>query len=58
MRTDDVLLAPWGDLRHNLRAGVGKVGDVFHHGKPDSFVYDPMNPVTSYGGNVCCTGGG
>jgi putative CocE/NonD family hydrolase len=24
--------------------------------KPDSFVYDPMNPVPSYGGNVCCTG--
>jgi hypothetical protein len=23
---------------------------------PDSFTYDPMNPVTSYGGNVCCTG--
>jgi len=23
---------------------------------PDSFVYDPANPVTSYGGNVCCTG--
>ncbi|MBO3116957.1 CocE/NonD family hydrolase [Winogradskyella sp. DF17] len=23
---------------------------------PDSFVYDPMNPVKSYGGNVCCTG--
>ena len=22
----------------------------------DSFIYDPMNPVTSYGGNVCCTG--
>jgi putative CocE/NonD family hydrolase len=22
----------------------------------DSFVYDPMNPVPSYGGNVCCTG--
>lgn len=22
----------------------------------DSFEYDPMNPVTSYGGNVCCTG--
>ena len=22
----------------------------------DSFSYDPMNPVTSYGGNVCCTG--
>jgi putative CocE/NonD family hydrolase len=22
----------------------------------DSFVYDPMNAVPSYGGNVCCTG--
>jgi uncharacterized protein len=24
--------------------------------RPDSFTYDPMNPVSSYGGNVCCTG--
>jgi putative CocE/NonD family hydrolase len=24
--------------------------------QPDAFTYDPMNPVTSYGGNVCCTG--
>jgi putative CocE/NonD family hydrolase len=24
--------------------------------KPDSFTYDPMNPVTSYGGNACCMG--
>ena len=23
---------------------------------PDRYVYDPMNPVMSYGGNVCCTG--
>jgi putative CocE/NonD family hydrolase len=23
---------------------------------PDSFAYDPMDPVPSYGGNVCCTG--
>jgi len=23
---------------------------------PDSFTYDPAKPVTSYGGNVCCTG--
>lgn len=22
----------------------------------DSVIYDPMNPVPSYGGNVCCTG--
>jgi len=25
-------------------------------GKPDEFAYDPMNPVPSLGGNVCCTG--
>jgi putative CocE/NonD family hydrolase len=25
-------------------------------GAVDAFTYDPMNPVTSYGGNVCCTG--
>jgi len=24
--------------------------------KSDGFSYDPMNPVPSYGGNVCCTG--
>jgi len=24
--------------------------------QPDRFVYDPMDPVPSYGGNVCCTG--
>lgn len=24
--------------------------------KSDTFVYDPINPVPSYGGNVCCTG--
>jgi len=24
--------------------------------RPDNFTYDPMNPVSSYGGNVCCTG--
>lgn len=23
---------------------------------PDTFLYDPMEPVPSYGGNVCCTG--
>ena len=23
----------------------------------DAFSYDPMDPVVSYGGNVCCTGG-
>jgi len=24
--------------------------------RPDTFWYDPLNPVTSHGGNVCCTG--
>jgi hypothetical protein len=24
--------------------------------RPDSFTYDPANPVLSHGGNVCCTG--
>lgn len=24
--------------------------------RPDLFSYDPADPVTSYGGNVCCTG--
>jgi len=24
--------------------------------RPDRFTYDPMNPVLSWGGNVCCTG--
>ena len=24
--------------------------------QPDNYLYDPMNPVKSYGGNVCCTG--
>jgi uncharacterized protein len=24
--------------------------------QPDHYAYDPLNPVPSYGGNVCCTG--
>jgi putative CocE/NonD family hydrolase len=24
--------------------------------KPDGFIYDPREPVSSFGGNVCCTG--
>jgi hypothetical protein len=44
----------------------GKANSLFGDGRlvttmpggdpPDQFVYDPMNPVPSYGGNVCCTG--
>jgi predicted acyl esterase len=44
----------------------GKANSLFGDGRlavgppetdaPDSFSYDPMNPVMSHGGNVCCTG--
>lgn len=44
----------------------GKANSMYGDGKltstapkkdaPDTYVYDPLNPVPSYGGNVCCTG--
>jgi uncharacterized protein len=47
-------------------ASAGKANTLYGDGtlttaapdtdRPDSFTYDPMNPVLSYGGNVCCTG--
>jgi predicted acyl esterase len=47
-------------------AGGGKANSLMGDGvlaaaaqpadNPDSFYYDPMNAVPSYGGNVCCTG--
>jgi hypothetical protein len=41
----------------NSRFGDGRlVEKVPGKDNPDSYVYDPMNPVPSYGGNVCCTG--
>ncbi len=42
----------------NTRFGDGKLtATPDQSGKrSDSFYYDPMNPVTSYGGGVCCTG--
>jgi putative CocE/NonD family hydrolase len=30
--------------------------DQSENDNSDTFVYNPMNPVPSYGGNVCCTG--
>ena len=30
--------------------------DATKKDKPDLFAYDPMKPVNSYGGNVCCQG--
>jgi len=41
----------------NTLNGDGKLVSMPHaNNQPDSFEYDPMNPVSSYGGNVCCTG--
>ncbi|HMF76385.1 MAG TPA: CocE/NonD family hydrolase, partial [Bryobacteraceae bacterium] len=41
----------------NTLYGDGKLmPDQAAEDKPDGLVYDPMNPVPSYGGNVCCEG--
>jgi uncharacterized protein len=41
----------------NTGAGDGKlVSEPPSTDMPDTFTYDPMSPVPSYGGNVCCTG--
>jgi len=48
-------------LNSNGEADSGKLNGKLSEKKaskdaPDSFAYDPMNPVGSLGGNVCCTG--
>ena len=45
-----------GGKANSLNGDGSLVGAVPGSDNPDSFVYDPMNPVPSYGGNVCCTG--
>ncbi len=41
----------------NTGAGDGALGtSPPGNDAPDKFSYDPMSPVPSYGGNVCCTG--
>jgi hypothetical protein len=41
----------------NTAGGDGVLGEAPPAAdNPDKFDYDPMNPVPSYGGNVCCTG--
>lgn len=43
--------------RANSLYGDGKLSSTAPKlDAPDGFTYDPMNPVPSYGGNVCCTG--
>ncbi len=41
---------------NSLNGDGGLAGAAPDADHADSFVYDPMNPVPSYGGNVCCTG--
>jgi putative CocE/NonD family hydrolase len=43
--------------RANTLNGDGRLVNVAPRAdQPDRFSYDPMDPVPSYGGNVCCTG--
>ncbi len=43
--------------RANTRTGDGRlVAARPRAAARDTFTYDPMHPVPSYGGNVCCTG--
>ncbi|MEM6397931.1 MAG: CocE/NonD family hydrolase [Bacteroidota bacterium] len=45
------------DGQANTMYGNGRlVSKVPTQDQSDHYVYDPMNPVNSYGGNVCCTG--
>jgi putative CocE/NonD family hydrolase len=46
------------DGHANSRRGDGRLSTTQPGAQdnPDSFIYDPMNPVPSHGGNVCCTG--
>ena len=41
---------------NSLNGDGGLLGAAPTADAPDKFDYDPMNPVPSYGGNVCCTG--
>jgi putative CocE/NonD family hydrolase len=52
-----VTLFLWSGGQANSLFGDGALGSAAPVAdKPDGFTYDPMNPVPSYGGNVCCTG--
>jgi uncharacterized protein len=46
------------DGQANTVSGTGTLSTAKPKAKdnPDGFTYDPMNPVPSHGGNVCCTG--
>jgi putative CocE/NonD family hydrolase len=54
-RTQDLWLTSNGHA--NTRNGDGMLATkIAAKDYPDTFTYDPLNPVPSTGGNVCCTG--
>ena len=54
---EEMTLALASGGRANSLVGDGRlVVEAPERDAPDTFTYDPMNPVLSYGGNVCCTG--
>jgi putative CocE/NonD family hydrolase len=65
-KSSDVFPPASAEMKSFFLSSGGKANSLYGDGKlaaaspekdnPDIFVYDPMNPVTSYGGNVCCTG--
>ncbi len=65
-QTSDVWPPADVEMKTFFLGSGGKANSLFGDGQlaavpakknnPDGFTYDPMNPVPSYGGNVCCTG--
>jgi len=45
-----------GGKANSLKGDGGLAAGAPGADSPDGFAYDPMNPVPSFGGNVCCTG--
>ena len=45
-----------GGKANSLQGDGALAGGAPASDSPDRFTYDPMDPVPSYGGNVCCTG--
>jgi putative CocE/NonD family hydrolase len=49
-------LSSQGDANTLYGGGALVQAEPKNQSTPDTIIYDPMNPVKSYGGNVCCTG--
>jgi putative CocE/NonD family hydrolase len=49
-------LSSQGDANTVYGGGALVQAEPENQSIPDTIIYDPMNPVKSYGGNVCCTG--